>query len=106
MHVRHALRNAALPALTMLGLLVGELLAGAVVVETVFSRAGLGRLTATAVSAQDIPVVQGVVVFGAAVFVVVNLVVDLLYPVLDPRIVRPAPATATRSADALAAARA
>ena len=97
-HVRHALRNAALPALTMAGLLVGALLSGTVVTETVFSRSGLGRLTASAVSAQDIPVVQGLVLFGAAVFVVVNLAVDLVYPLLDPRIVRrrPAAAGATR----------
>lgn len=85
-HLRHALRNAALPALTVLGLLVGNLLAGAVVVETVFARAGIGRLTVQAVTAQDIPVVQGIVVFSAAVFVVVNLLVDLVYPLLDPRI--------------------
>jgi peptide/nickel transport system permease protein len=86
-HLRHALRNAALPALTVAGLLVGALMANAVVIETVFSRNGLGRVTQAAVSTQDIPVVQGVVVYGALVFVVVNLVVDLIYPVLDPRIV-------------------
>lgn|GEM_PF-5867248 len=67
--------------------------------ETVFGRTGVGRLTADAVAAQDIPVVKGVVVFGALVFVTVNLAVDLLYPLLDPRIVtarttRPARATA------------
>ena len=85
-HLRHALRNAALPALTVSGLLVGALLAGTVVTETVFSRTGLGRLTSASVAAQDIPVVQGLVLFGATVFVVVNLAVDLLYPLLDPRI--------------------
>lgn len=85
--LRHALRNAALPALTVVGLLVGTLLANAVVVETVFSRNGLGRVTQAAVTVQDIPVVQGVVVFGAAAFVLVNLAVDLIYPQLDPRIV-------------------
>jgi len=90
-HLRHALRNAALPALTMAGLLVGALLAGTVVTETVFSRTGIGRLTSSAVAAQDIPVVQGLVLFGAGVFVVVNLAVDLLYPLLDPRIARSAP---------------
>jgi len=83
----HAFRNAALPALTIAGLVVGNLLAGSVVTETVFGRTGLGRTTADAVAAQDIPVVQGVVVFGALVFVVVNLIVDLVYPLLDPRIV-------------------
>lgn len=86
-HLRHALRNASLPALTIVGLLAGQLLASSVVVETVFSRDGLGRLTAAAVTVQDIPVVQGVVVFGAVVFVCVNLVVDLIYPLLDRRIV-------------------
>jgi peptide/nickel transport system permease protein len=86
-HLRHVLRNAALPALTVVGLLVGQLMANAVVIETVFSRNGLGRVTQSAVTVQDIPVVQAVVVFGAAVFVLVNLVVDVVYPKLDPRIV-------------------
>lgn len=86
-HLRHALRNASLPALTVVGLLAGQLVAGSVVVETVFSRDGLGRVTAAAVTAQDIPLVQGVVVFGALIFVSANLIVDLVYPVLDPRIV-------------------
>ncbi|WP_019629794.1 ABC transporter permease [Actinomadura atramentaria] len=85
-HLRHALRNAALPALTVAGVLVGQLMANSVVIETVFSRNGVGRLTASAVTAQDIPVVQGVVVFAALVFVLVNLAVDLVYPLLDPRI--------------------
>ncbi|MFJ4695820.1 ABC transporter permease [Streptomyces sp. NPDC088766] len=86
-HLRHALRNASLPALTVVGLLAGQLIAGSVVVETVFSRDGLGRVTAAAVTAQDIPLVQGVVVFGALIFVLANLAVDLVYPLLDPRIV-------------------
>lgn len=86
-HVLHALRNAALPALTVTGLIVGQLLSGTVVTETVFSRPGLGRVTATAVAQQDIPVVQGIVLFAAAVFVLTNLLVDLVYPLLDPRIV-------------------
>lgn len=86
-HLRHALRNASLPALTIVGLLCGQLIANSVVIETVFSRNGLGRVTAGAVTAQDLPLVQGVVMFGALVFVLVNLGVDLIYPVLDPRIV-------------------
>ncbi|MER6082218.1 ABC transporter permease [Streptomyces sp. NPDC001833] len=86
-HLRHALRNASLPALTVVGLLVGQLIAGSVVVETVFSRDGLGRVTAGAVTTQDIPLVQGVVVFAALIFVATNLLVDLVYPLLDPRIV-------------------
>ncbi|WP_285573423.1 ABC transporter permease [Streptomyces sp. RTGN2] len=85
-HFRHATRNASIPPLTVVGMLVGNLLAGSVVVETVFSRTGVGRITATAVASQDIPVVQGLVVFGALVFVLANLAVDLVYPLLDPRI--------------------
>lgn len=81
-----ALRNAALPLLTMVGMIVGNILAGSVVVETVFSRMGLGRITYEAVNAQDIPVVLAVVTFAAAVFVVLGIIVDLLYPLLDPRI--------------------
>lgn len=83
--LRHVTRNAALPALTLLGVLVGNLLAGAVVVETVFSRQGFGRLVQAAVTTQDIPVVLGLVLVAALVFVVVNLLVDLAYPLLDPR---------------------
>ena len=83
---RQALRNASIAPLTVAGLLVGELLAGAVTVETVFSRTGIGRATATAVSTQDIPAVQGLVVFGALVFTLVSLALDLLVPLLDPRI--------------------
>jgi peptide/nickel transport system permease protein len=86
-HIRHAARNAALPTFTLAGVIFGNLLAGAIVVETVFSRAGVGRLTADAVATQDIPVVQGLVVLGAMVFVLVNLAVDIVYPLLDPRIV-------------------
>ncbi|QNG20013.1 ABC transporter permease [Rhodococcus triatomae] len=85
--IRHALRLSSIPAFTIAGVLVGNLLAGSVVVETVFSRAGVGRLTQTSVLAQDIPVVQGIVVFTAVVYVAVNLIVDLLYPLIDPRIV-------------------
>lgn len=83
---RHALRNAVLPVLTLIGLQVGHTVSGAVLVETVFARAGIGRLAQESVLSQDIPVVLAIVVISAAVFVVVNLVVDLLYPLLDPRI--------------------
>ncbi len=82
----HAFRNAAIPSLTMVGVLVGGLLSGAVVTETVFSRLGIGRLVVTAVNNRDVPVVQVVVVFAALVFVVANLVVDLVYPLIDRRI--------------------
>jgi peptide/nickel transport system permease protein len=83
--IRTIARNAVLPSLTIAGVLLGELIGGAVVTETVFGRTGIGRITEQAVSQQDIPVLQGVVVLAATTFVVVNLVVDLLYPVLDPR---------------------
>lgn len=85
-HLKHALKNASLPALTILGLLVGSTVTQAVVAETVFSRLGIGRLAQQAVLAQDIPLVQGIVVLAAAIFVVVNLAVDLVYPLLDPRV--------------------
>jgi peptide/nickel transport system permease protein len=87
-HLRHVLPNAALPTLTIFGLLVGYTVTGAVVAETVFARAGLGSVTEQAVLAQDVPTVQAVVVFAAAAFVTVNLIVDLLYPVFDPRVAR------------------
>jgi peptide/nickel transport system permease protein len=84
----HVARNAILPVLTIAGVLLGELLAGAVVTETVFGLNGLGSLTRDAVSSQDVSVLQALVVLSALVFVVVNLGVDLLYPVLDPRLRR------------------
>jgi len=83
---RHALKLSSIPAFTIAGVIVGNLLAGSVVVETVFSRAGIGRLTQMSVMTQDIPVVLGIVVFSSTVFVLVNLAVDLLYPLIDPRI--------------------
>ncbi|RKN04593.1 ABC transporter permease [Streptomyces radicis] len=85
-HLAHATRNAAGPTLTATAVVVGNLLGGAVVTETVFSREGVGRLTADAVTRQDLPVVQGVVLLSALVFVVVNLLVDLAYPLLDRRV--------------------
>ncbi|WP_262286330.1 ABC transporter permease [Micromonospora sp. MA102] len=83
---RDALRNASLPALTVAGVLVANMVGGAIVVENVFSRAGLGQITVQAVLSHDIPVVQGVVVLGAAIFAVVNLLIDLAYPLIDPRL--------------------
>ncbi|MFI7116587.1 ABC transporter permease [Amycolatopsis sp. NPDC049868] len=85
-HFGHLLRNAAVPTLTIAGVVAGNLIAGSVITETVFSRDGLGRVTSSAVTAQDIPVVQAVIVLAALVFVVINLLVDLVYPLLDPRI--------------------
>jgi peptide/nickel transport system permease protein len=84
---RHALRNALTSTVTIAGVIAGQLLAGAVVVETVFSRAGLGQLMDNAVTDDDIPVIQGMVILGAITFVVVNLIVDLLYPLLDRQVV-------------------
>lgn len=84
--VRHALRNALIPVVTMVGLQAGILLSGAVVIETVFSRQGLGRLIVTGILTKDFPVVQGAVLFTALMYVLVNLVVDLAYAWVDPRI--------------------
>lgn len=83
---RNVARNALLPTLTMAGVLFGELVGGAVVSETVFARAGIGQLTAQAVANRDTPVLLAIVVFASLTFVIINLVVDLLYPVLDPRL--------------------
>ena len=83
---RNVARNAMLPTLTMAGLLFGELVGGAVVTETVFARAGIGQLTAQAVANRDTPVLLAVVVISTVAFVVINLIVDLLYPVLDARL--------------------
>lgn len=83
---RDALRNALLPTITMAGLLFGELIGGAVVTETVFGRTGLGSLTVNAVSSRDMPVLLGVVLIAATAYVIINLAVDLLYPVLDVRL--------------------
>ena len=84
--ITHMLPNAALPTLAMLGVVTGNVVAGAVVVETVFSRPGVGQLTVQAVTAQDLPVVLGVVLLSSLVFVLVTLTVDLLSPLLDPRV--------------------
>jgi ABC-type dipeptide/oligopeptide/nickel transport system permease component len=84
--VRHALKNALIPTVTMLGLQLGALLGGAVVTETIFSRPGLGRLAVEGILSRDFPLVQGTVLFAAATYVVVNLVVDVSYAVIDPRI--------------------
>jgi ABC-type dipeptide/oligopeptide/nickel transport system permease component len=83
---RHALRNALLPVVTLIGLQLGLLLSGAVLTETIFALPGLGRLAITSVLARDYPLVQGVVIIAAVVFVLANLLVDILYAYLDPRI--------------------
>ena len=84
--VRHALRNALIPVVTVFGLQFGNLLAGAVIVETVFSRPGLGRLIVGGILAKDFPLVQGTVLFVAAAYVLINVVVDVAYAYVDPRI--------------------
>lgn len=83
--VRHALRHSMLPALSISGAIVGSLLAGTAVTETLFSRPGIGRVLLNAIMGRDLPVVMGVVVFAALVFVIVNTIVDVLYVVVDPR---------------------
>jgi peptide/nickel transport system permease protein len=84
--LRHALKNALIPVVTIFGLQFGQLLAGTVVVETVFARPGIGRLIIDGILNKDFPVVQGVVLAIAVSYVLVNLLVDILYAVLDPRI--------------------
>lgn len=84
--IRHAARNAALPIVTVVGLQLGTLLAGAVIAEQVFAWPGIGRLALEAVNSRDYAVVQGVVIVFAAMFAVLNIGVDLLYAVLDPRL--------------------
>jgi peptide/nickel transport system permease protein len=84
--LRHALRNAWMPVVTMLGLEFGFLLSGVVVVETVFSWPGVGRLVFNAINQRDIPLVQTAVVIFAFVFIALNLLVDLIYARLDPRV--------------------
>jgi len=83
---KHGLRNAALPVLTVLGLHFGQMLGGALIVESIFAWPGMGRLAVQAVLGRDFPVVQGAVIMGAAVFIAVNLTVDLLYGWVDPRL--------------------
>lgn len=82
----HAMRNALIPVVTLIGLQVGVLLGGAVITETIFAWPGVGRLVIQAIYAKDIPLVQAAVMVIAAFFVIINLVVDILYTTLDPRI--------------------
>jgi ABC-type dipeptide/oligopeptide/nickel transport system permease component len=84
--IGHALKNALIPVVTIFGLQFGQLLAGTVVIETVFSRPGIGRTLVDAILSKDFPMVQAIVLVVALSYVVVNLIVDLLYGVLDPRI--------------------
>ena len=84
--LKHALRNALLPTVTVVGLQFGSLLGGAVLTETVFAWPGVGRLVVDAIRARDLPLVQGTVLFVAALFILVNLLVDVSYALLNPRI--------------------
>ncbi len=84
--VRHALRNALIPVITVVGLRLGALLGGAVITEQVFAWPGIGTLIVTAIATRDYPVVQGTMLIASFVFVTVNLTVDLLYALVDPRI--------------------
>ena len=86
--VRDIARNAILPAVTLAGLVFGELMGSAIVTETVYGRNGIGRLTEAAVASQDAPVVEAIVILSALVYVLINLIVDLLYPLIDPRLAR------------------
>ena len=83
---RHTLRNAMIPILTVAGIQLGQLMAGSIILESVFYLPGLGRLALGAINARDLPVVQGVVLFVASVIVAINVAVDVLYGFLDPRI--------------------
>ena len=84
--LRHGFRNALIPTVTILGVQIGNLLGGAVVVETVFARQGLGRMVIQAIMKKDYPLVQGTLLFIAVAYVVINLLIDWLYSFLDPRI--------------------
>jgi peptide/nickel transport system permease protein len=83
---RHGLRNAMIPLVTMVGLQVGFLLGGSVIIENIFAWPGVGRLIYQSIGAKDFPVVQAGVTLLATVFVTINLIVDLLYGWLDPRV--------------------
>lgn len=84
--LKHAVRNALIPTVTVLGMEVGALLGGNMIVENVFGWPGIGRLVVTAIFDRDYPLVQGVVMFYAFTFVMANLLVDILYTYLDPKI--------------------
>jgi peptide/nickel transport system permease protein len=84
--LRHGLKNALIPIITIFGLQFGALLAGAVIIETVFGRPGVGRLLVSAILYKDFPLVQGIVLWAALGYVLINLVVDVVYAAVDPRI--------------------
>jgi len=84
--VKHTFRNAMIPVVTVVGIQLGQLMAGSIILESVFYLPGLGRLALGAINARDLPVVQGVVLFVASTIVLINVLVDVLYGFLDPRI--------------------
>jgi peptide/nickel transport system permease protein len=84
--IRHALRNALIPVVTLIGIEMGYLLGGTVIIEQIFALPGLGRLALNAISQRDYALIQGVTLFIAINFVIINILVDLIYAALDPRI--------------------
>jgi ABC-type dipeptide/oligopeptide/nickel transport system permease component len=84
--LRHALRNALIPVVTVLGLILGGLLSGAFIIEATFAYPGIGRLAITAINERDFPMIQGITLFVGVLYVLVNLSIDLIYAVVDPRI--------------------
>ena len=83
---KHALRNGLLPVVTILGLQAGALLAGAIITETIFAWPGLGRLTVQAINARDYPLLQGCILTISLTYIVINLLTDVVYSMVDPRI--------------------
>ena len=86
--LRHALKNTFIPVITIIGLEFGHLLGGTVIIETIFAWPGIGRLLITSISARDLPVIQGCIVFITITYLVINFVTDISYSYLDPRIGR------------------
>lgn len=84
--IRHALRNALLPVVTVIGLSLGTLLGGAILTETIFNLSGLGKTVFDAITSRDYPVIQAVTLLVAVVFVIVNMLVDILYTYLNPKV--------------------
>lgn len=83
---RYALKNSLIPMITILGTSIGQLLAGSVIVETIFSWPGIGKFVIDAISNRDYPVIQGFVIFMSVIFVIINLLVDISYAFIDPRV--------------------
>lgn len=94
--LRHGLRHGASGAVTLTAYLTGSVLGGAVLVETVFARPGLGRVTLAAISDRDLPVISGIILLSALVFVIVNVIVELVHPLIDPRLRRAMPVSGAR----------